>query len=371
MRKIDPTILDLYSDYLLSSFNLATATGMSALLDNVYSHDQITRFLSLRRYSQKDYWQTIKPLVRQIEQDGGSILVDDTIEEKPYTDESELVCWHYDHSQGCSVKGINLLNFVYHTDLLNDEQITIPIAFETVTKPDVYLDKKKNKYKRRSLVTKNELARQRLEILTHTNQVRFKYILTDSWFSSKENMKWIKEKLKKEFVMALKGNRLVTLSEDDKKQGRFVAISKLDLKAGLCRLVYLKGIDFPVVVAKQLFTNQDGSTGILYLVSSDTTLTYDRLTTIYQKRWNIEVTHKSLKQNAALERSPTKTITSQSNHIFATMIAVTKLECLKLAHHSNHFQLKSKLYIKAIKAAFDELKSLKSINSSFVNFSTA
>jgi hypothetical protein len=136
-------------------------------------------------------------------------------------------------------------------------------------------------------------------------------------------------------------------------------------------LVYLKGVEFPVVVAKQVFINQDGSTGTLYLVSSETTLTYDQLTTIYQTRWNVEVLHKSLKQNAALERSPTKTIRAQSNHIFAAMVAVTKLECLSLAQQTNHFALKSKLYLKALKAAFDELRALNCQSLDPVKFSFA
>jgi hypothetical protein len=37
-------LLELYSDYLISSFALITATGLSLLLDNEYRHDQITRF---------------------------------------------------------------------------------------------------------------------------------------------------------------------------------------------------------------------------------------------------------------------------------------------------------------------------------------
>ena len=52
----------------------------------------------------------LKPLVRELEdEDLGVLIIDDTIEEKPYTDESELICWHYDHSKGRNVKGINLL----------------------------------------------------------------------------------------------------------------------------------------------------------------------------------------------------------------------------------------------------------------------
>ena len=364
-------LLDLYSDYLLSSFSLATATGLSEMMDGEYSHDQITRMLGAEAYSQKQYWQMVKPVVRQVEREDAAILVDDTIEEKPHTDESELVCWHYDHSQGRSVKGINLLNFVYHSVTPSGREISFPVAYETVTKSDVYQAPKTKKWKRRSLVSKNHLVRERLKILSKINHLKFKYVINDIWFSSKDNMKWIKNELQKEFVMALKGNRLVAFSQQDKVQGHFVALADLELKAGQCRLVYLKGVNFPVVVAKQVFINKDGSTGTLYLVSSDTSLTYDQLTTLYQKRWNVEVVHKSLKQNAALERSPTRTIRSQSNHIFAAMIAVTKLECLKLSHHSNHFALKSKLYVKALKAAFDELQYLKQPAFDFVNSDTA
>ena len=368
---MNKTLLDLYSDYLLSSFSLATATGLAAMVDQAYSHDQITRFLDQPCYDQKQYWQVIKPVVRQVEQADAAVLVDDTLEEKPYTDESELVSYHYDHSQGRSVKGINLVNFIYCVTTPQGKEVSLPVSYEVVTKPEVYQDLKTGKYKRRSDISKNELVRQRLKILSQINQLRFKYVINDIWFSSKENMIWIKQELHKEFVMAVKDNRLVALSELDKQQGRFVTLAELELKPGQSRLVYLKGVSFPVVVAKQVFINQDGSTGTLYLVCSDTTLTYTQLTTLYQKRWNVEVIHKSLKQNAALERSPTKTIRTQCNHIFAAMVAVTKLECLKLTHQTNHFALKSKLYLKALKAAFYELRALNCHSLDSVNFSSA
>ena len=355
---MDQELLDLYSDYLITSFSLTTATGLSELVDQAYSHDQITRFLGKERYGQKQYWQTIKPIVREVEREDGAILIDDTLEEKPYTDENEIVCYHYDHTQGKTVKGINIVNFVYHTTLATGEEISIPVAFELVSKTELYQDKKTGKYKRKSKISKNEQVRERLKILVHHNQLKFKYVLWDSWFSAKENMQLVKDKLGKEFVAAIKANRLVALSEQDKREGQFVTVSDLELKAGQCRLVYLKGLDFPVLLAKQVFINKDGSTGTLYLVTSDTSLTYFQMTTIYQTRWNVETFHKSLKQNAALEKSPTKTVRSQSNHIFAAMIAFIKLEQLKLTHNTNHFALKSKLYLKALRAAFAELNSL-------------
>ena len=42
--------LDLYTDYLLSTFGAATARGLSAMVDGDVRHDQITRFLSAQEY---------------------------------------------------------------------------------------------------------------------------------------------------------------------------------------------------------------------------------------------------------------------------------------------------------------------------------
>ena len=156
--------------------------------------------------------------------------------------------------------------------------------------------------------------------------------------------------------MPLKDNRKVALSLEDKLAGRYQRVDSLTLSTNTTYQIYLEGVDFPLLLAKQIFINGDGSTGILYLVTSDLTLLYDRITTIYQKRWNIEPYHKSLKQNAGLERSPTQTVTTQSNHFFAALCAYIKLELLKVSTHLNHFALRSKLYIRAIQTAFETLQ---------------
>jgi hypoxanthine-guanine phosphoribosyltransferase len=54
------------------------------------SHDKITRFLSEKELNSSELWRLVKPLVREIEdEDSGVLIIDDTIEEKPYTDDSE------------------------------------------------------------------------------------------------------------------------------------------------------------------------------------------------------------------------------------------------------------------------------------------
>ena len=345
-------LLELYSDYLISSFALITATGLSLLLDNEYSHDQITRFLSGDEYTSRELWALVKPTVRAIETDDGALIFDDTIQEKPHSDENEIIAWHFDHSKNRSVKGVNILNCLY-----NAGDVNLPLAFEIVHKDLQYCEIETKKLKRKSSITKNEHLREMLRVCQQ-NQLCYRYVLADTWFSSKENMIFIKVELGKEFVMPLKSNRTVALSLEDKRQGRFVRVDALPLEENTVLQVYIKGLSFPVVLAKQVFTNKDGSIGVLYLATSDLLLDYGRITTIYKKRWNVEVFHKSIKSNTGLARSPTHTVRTQSNHFFASIYAFFKLELLKVKHQLNHFALRSKLYIKALQASFAELQRL-------------
>ncbi len=82
---MDKQLLELYSDYLLSSFGAPTATGLSALVEGAVSHDQVTRFLSSADYDAKILWQPIKPMVRSIQQDDGCCSSMIRSKEKPHT----------------------------------------------------------------------------------------------------------------------------------------------------------------------------------------------------------------------------------------------------------------------------------------------
>jgi len=344
--------LELYTDYLISTFGAATATGLSSMVDGDVSHDRVTRFLSEREYTSRDLWRQVKSTVRQIEREDGVLIFDDTIQEKAWTDENEVMCWHFDHCSGRSVRGINLLNALYYSG-----DVSIPVAFELVRKPLQFCDVKTRQVKRASEVTKNELMRCMIATCVN-NALKFRTVLMDSWFASVENFEFIVKK-KKHFIAALKDNRLVALSAADKKQGRFVRIDTLELSDKQVVRGWLKGYAHEVLLVRQVFTNKDGSTGLLNLVCSDLTCNGDMIATIYQKRWKVEVFHKSLKSNAALAKSPTRRVTTQNNHVFMAIYAVFKLECLKLKHKTNHFALRAKLFIKATRQAYAELQALQ------------
>jgi hypothetical protein len=351
-RSINLPMLDLYSDYLTCSFGLATATGMSATLDGAVGHDDITRFLSEREYTNKDLWKLVKPTIRQIETNDAALILDDTIEEKPYTDENDIIAWHYDHVFNRQVKGVNILNTLYHND-----QGDVPLGFAIVKKDVFFTDPVTGKPKRKSSVTKNELARELIGTIVR-NQVKFRYVLADSWFSSQENMEFVMAK-KKHFIFALKSNRTFAENMEDKLKGIFQPVESLPWGENTTKTGYLKGMSMPVQITRQIFINEDDSHGILYLATSDLTLGYTDITTIYQQRWKVEEYHKSIKSNLGLAKSPTKKVITQSNHFFAVAYGYHKLERLARGVGLNHFALKAKLYVKALQASMAELQSLK------------
>jgi hypothetical protein len=351
-------IADLYSDYLLASFGATTATGLSQLLEGEVSHDQVTRYLAGTKKTAADLWLTVKPFVREVQSAAGVLIIDDSIEEKPYTDENDIVCWHYDHSKDRMLKGINFLTALYAS-----QGVSLPVGFHLVAKTEQYVNPKTQKEKRRSPVSKNEACRELIKQAI-TNLIPFRFVVFDVWFASAENMVFIKQQQQHDFICPLKTNRKVALSRADKQQGRYTRVDTLDLEAHATREVYLEGVDFPLVLVKQVFINEDGSVGIRYLVSSETTLSFDDLTTTYHERWQVECYHKSLKQNGSLAKSPTHTVTTQTNHFFAALCGFIKLERLKMRTKLNHFALKAKLYLNALRSAFATLRTLTPVRGS-------
>src|SRR5690606_22165063 len=103
--------------------------------------------------------------------------------------------------------------------------------FYLMAKTESYLDKKSGKLKRRSPTTKNDHYRQMIQVRVR-NGVRFRYVLNDSWYAAAEDMQFVRHKLDRHLIMALKRNRTVALSASDKAQGRYQTVSTLDLPAG-------------------------------------------------------------------------------------------------------------------------------------------
>jgi len=62
------------------------------MVEGEVNHDKITRFLSGQDFTSKDLWQQVKSVVRSAKNNDGVLIFDDTIYEKAWTDENELMC---------------------------------------------------------------------------------------------------------------------------------------------------------------------------------------------------------------------------------------------------------------------------------------
>lgn len=72
-------------------------------------------------------------------------MIDDTIVEKPYTDENEIIFWCYDYSKNRSVKGTNVVTALY-----TSQELSAIAAFEPVLKTDIKIDPETGKEKHKS-----------------------------------------------------------------------------------------------------------------------------------------------------------------------------------------------------------------------------
>ena len=132
-------LLDLYTDFLISSFSRTTATGLSSILGGSLSHDQITTFLAESKLDSKSLWLHVKPMVRELEKAKGNgvLIFDDSIAAKPFSEENEIICYHFDHAKKRHIKGINFLSCLFEKD-----GVRLPIAAEIIEKDEYFIEKK-------------------------------------------------------------------------------------------------------------------------------------------------------------------------------------------------------------------------------------
>lgn len=183
------------------------------------------------------------------------LVVDDSILEKAHTDANALLCTHYDHRLGRSVKGLNFVSLLYVAG-----PVSVPVTVELVQKTKAVTDPKMHKVSDKSPLTKNEMLRAQLRVAQQ--QVAYRYLPADSWYASAENMALVRE-LGHAFILALPTSRTVALSEAARQQGVFQALDTVAFPDGQSVRVWLRGTAEAVLVVRQVFPNKDGSQGVL------------------------------------------------------------------------------------------------------------
>lgn len=119
--------LPIYISFLLSEPKNTMAARLSDILP--ISHDSINRFLGREDYTPIDLLNAVKS---KIVLHCGTLSVDDTVIDKPYSDPSktELIDYFWSGKHKRSVKGLNLIT-LYYTDM---NEVCVPVNFRLVDK---------------------------------------------------------------------------------------------------------------------------------------------------------------------------------------------------------------------------------------------
>jgi hypothetical protein len=269
---------ELYSTFLRVTSQRYSALSLSEVSPVELSHDSISRWLSDAKCQPKDIWKEAKA---QVLDTSGVLIVDDTILDKQRSEKIELVRYQYSGNAHDVIKGIGMLNFLW----VDQEDEVCPMDVR------IYEPKEDGK-------TKNDHFREMLE-LAKGRGVKPEAVIADSWYSSLDNLKCIRD-FGWNFVMGLRKNRTVNKGEK---------LADVDIPDEGLR-IHLRGYGWITVFR---FVSTERRTD--YVGTNLENSTRDQIIALVKKRWEIEVFHRELKQTCGLEHCQARTSRAQRNHI--------------------------------------------------------
>ncbi len=148
-------------------------------------------------------------------------------------------------------------------------------------------------------------------------------ITTDTWYSSKKNLKFFKDKGLR-FLTGIAKNRLCSV--DGKT---FTQVQNLEIpESGL--IVYLKNFG-QVKVFRRSFKNETYRYYIIYVSEKDTlnSITRAEFKELHSIHWGIECYHSSFKQVCGIGQFMVRTTEAIKTHFFSAIRAFTQLELMR------------------------------------------
>lgn len=177
-----------YCQYLLSSQINYTITNLAEHLESI-SHEAINYYLKTEKLTPRLLWDNVKEVVEP--DDNGYIIFDDSVLDKRYSEEIEIVRRQYSGNEHGVLKGIGTVSCVY----VNPKLQRFWVIDYRIFNPDV--DGK----------TKIDHGKDMLHLVYH-KLLPFDTVLMDTWYAVHSLMLYI-DSLHKIYYCPLKNNRLV------------------------------------------------------------------------------------------------------------------------------------------------------------------
>lgn len=306
--------LPMYIGFLMSEPHSATCSRLSEVMG--ISHDSVNRLLLRESYAPEDLFNEAKGLLQLA---GGTLSVDDSVLDKPYSQKMELVGYFWSGKHHRVVKGINLLT-LYYTD---PQGRGLPVNYRLYDPAD---GKAKNDHFREMVA----------EVWAWG--LRPAFITGDSWYSGTDNLKTVKH-YQRGVLFAVESNRLVSI-----EKGAWIQVQQLDIPdEGL--KVWLR--QFGEVKLFRTWLKDQPRHYVVFLPEADA---YDHFGSAqFRERralhWQIEPYHRTIKQARNIEKFQVRTRSPICNHIFAALCGYIYLQQMRFADLiANAYQWRRDLY---------------------------
>ena len=295
--------LSLYSQYLLVSPHNRGCSKLSQAMESM-SHDSVLNFLVREQYTPFDLFSHCKNLIVL---QGGTVSVDDSIWDKPYSNAklNALIGHHYSGKHHKVVAGLCLVTLFY-TDL---KAVRVPVNYR------IYLPGEDK--------TKNDLFREMLNEVVDWG-LSPKLVTGDSWYGSVDNLKWIRRK-EMDAMFAVEKDRQVST-----QKGIYLQVQQTEVgKDGLW--THLKGFDFVTLFRKE---EQGKLRHYVYYKYAGKgqqeeklmKASQDEFEKAHREHWHIEEFHRAIKQLCNAEHFLVRRSCAVKTHIFSVYWAFVALE---------------------------------------------
>lgn len=282
-----------YGQFLINTPLNVTGTYFADTASG-FAHDRVSDFLKHSKLTPRiirDKALSEIPLSPH-----GFILFDDTVIDKDFSFNIEMVRSQYSGNAHNVIKGIGVVTCVYY----NPEVDQFYALDYRIFDPE------------RDGLSKLDHVRSMLEGLQAKN-VPYRYVLMDSWYAVTDLMVYI-DSLNKIYYCPLKSNRKVDDSGGEKPYRAVSTLSwnQTDLATGKLIKVH----KFPKDMKVKLFCVPVSTNRTDYVITNDMTQnSMEGVRKVCAIRWKIEEFHRELKQVTGIEKCQARKGRSQRNHI--------------------------------------------------------
>jgi Transposase DDE domain len=294
-----------YCQYLLISQINYTLTNFAEHTEQ-FSHDALNRYLAGDQIRPRLVWENVAAQVVQTPE--GYLVFDDTVVDKDFSFQIELVRRQYSGNAHGLIKGIGVVTCVYVNPTLDQFWI---IDYR------IYAPESDGK-------SKLDHVHEMLSNCVYQKQLPFRTVLMDTWYATKDAMLYI-EQLGKLYYCPLKDNRQV---DDAAGAAPYCRVDSLvwslsEQEHG--KRIKIKG--FPKEHKVKLFRVVLSTQHTDYVVTND--LTQDDTQAAQDAsglRWKIEQFHRETKQLTGLECCQCRKARIVRNHIACAILVWVRLQ---------------------------------------------